>query len=154
MNVRRAASPAILAASLLLASAARGENAKFEKTYPFGPDRDVKIGFKAGPVTIESFRVRHWPDTGDMAKGERDLNDTHTVWVEFTYSNRDEQHNYKCLYTVAVPGGPNGIHGKNDRTATLDKGKIGDTNKVSFRMKTHLYKSSKNVRITLYVWKD
>ena len=155
MKRSRLASLVLLASLAALASAARAEaqKGKFEKTFPFTGDKDIRIGFKYQDVTIESFRIRHWPDGDDMRKGEKDHSDTHTSWVDFTYSNRDDDHDYKCLYTVTVPGGPNGAYGKNDRTATLDKGKRDDTNKLSLRMKTHQYKLAKTIRISLEVWR-
>jgi hypothetical protein len=143
----------ILAAVLLTSIPAFAETGKFEKSFPFTGDKDIKIGFKYQDVTIESFRIRHWPDADDVRKGEKDHSGTHTSWVDFTYSNRDDGRDYKCVYTVTVPGGPNGVYGKNDRTATLDKGKRDDTNKLSLRMKTHEYKLAKTIKISLEVWK-
>jgi hypothetical protein len=143
----------ILAAVLLTSISAFAETGKFEKSFPFTGDKDIRIGFKYQDVTIESFRIRHWPDADDLRKGEKDHSDTHTSWVDFTYSNRDDGHDYKCVYTVTVPGGPNGVYGKNDRTATLDKGKRDDTNKLSLRMKTHEYKLAKTIKISLEVWR-
>lgn len=141
------------AAALVLAPTALAQKGKFEKSFPFTGDKDTKIGYRFQDVTVESFRIRHWPDADDVQKGEKDRSDTHTVWVDFTYSNRDDAHDYKCVYTVTVPGGPDGAYGKNDRTATLDKGKIDDTNKVSLRMKTHQYKLAKTIRISLEIWR-
>lgn len=142
-----------LLASLSLAAAEPAAKGKFEKSFPFTGDKDIKIGFKYQDVTIESFRIRNWPDSDDFQKGEKDHSDTHTAWVDFTYSNRDDDHDYKCVYTVTVPGGADGAYGKNDRTATLDKGKREDTNKLSLRMKTHQYKLAKTIKVTLEVWR-
>lgn len=140
-------------ASFSLAAAEPGQKGKFEKSFPFTGDKDIKIGFKHQDVTIESFRIRHWPDSDDMQKGEKDHSDTHTAWVDFTYTNRDDDHDYKCVYTVTVLGGPGGDYEKNDRTATLDKGKREDTNKVSIRLKTYQYKLAKTVKISLEIWR-
>ena len=141
-------------AVLALAGAAPGDKQKFEKTYPFTGDKDVKVGIKVGDVTIQSFRVRHWPDAENLAKGEKDLNDTHTVWLDFTYSNRDADHDYKCVYTATIPGpGSDGPWAQNDRTATLDKGKIDDTNKMSLKMKTHRYKTAKSIKMSFEIWR-
>jgi len=145
--------PLVCLVSLSLSAADPGSKGKFEKSFPFTGDKDIKIGFKYQDVTIESFRVRHWPDSGDMEKGEKDHSDTHTVWVDFTYTNRDDKNDYKCVYTVSVPGGKDGDYGKNDRTATLDKGKTDDTNKVSLRLRTHDYKAAKTIKVSLEVWK-
>ena len=137
---------------LALVAATSGEKKKFEKSYSFVGNKDIKIGIKVGDVTIESFRVRHWPDADDLAKGEKDLNDTHTVWLDFTYSNRDADHDYKCVYAASVPG-PDGPWAQSDRTATLDKGKIDDTNKLSLKMKTHRYKAAKTIKISFEIWR-
>jgi hypothetical protein len=139
--------------SLPLPAAEPGSKGKFEKSFPFTGEKDIKIGFKYQDVTIESFRIRHWPDSDDMRKGEKDHSDTHTAFVEFTYTNRDDARDYKCAYTVTVPGGKDGDYGKNDRTATLDKGKYDDTNKVSLKLKTHQYKLAKTIKISLEVWR-
>ncbi len=129
------------------------EKQVIEKTLPFAGDKDIKIGIKVGDVTIDSVRIRHWPDAEDFEKAERDLNDKHTMVVEFRYSNRDEVHNYKCKYTVMIPGDKGELYGENDRTATLDKGKIGDTNKMFVKMKTRHYKTVKNMKVKFEIWR-
>ena len=60
---------AVLAAALLASSPAFAETGKFERSYPFEGDKDIKVGIKVGDVTIESFRIRHWPDSDDFRKG-------------------------------------------------------------------------------------
>lgn len=140
-------------ALVVLAAPAQAQKGTFEKSFPFTGDKDVKIGYKYQDVTIESFRIRGWPDGDQMRKGEKDLTDNHSVSVEFTYSNRNPDVNYKCTYTIEVPGGPNGPYAKNDRTVTLDRGKIDDTNKVSLKMHTHQYKLAKSIKISLEVWR-
>ncbi len=142
--------PAVL--FLALSAAAPLEKGKFERSFPLVGDKDIKVGIKYGDVTIQSFRIRHWPDTEDMYKGEKDLTDSHTVYVDVTYTNRDPEHDYKCAYVVSVPG-PDGPWGQNDRTATLDKGKIEDTNKISLKMKTHRFKAAKTIKISFEIWR-
>jgi hypothetical protein len=139
-----------LAGALALPLAAQ-ESKKFEKTVALKPESQ-KLDLKWEKVTIESVRIRHWPDPDDFRKGERDLNDKHTVWVEFAYSNRDLDTNYKCRYAIEIPG-PDGSLALADRTATLDKGKIGDTNKVSFKMRTNDYKTAKRMKLSFEIWK-
>jgi hypothetical protein len=145
--------------ALALTAALPGEGANpsskktFERSYPFVGNKDLKIGIRHGDVTIEAVRIRNWPDAEERAKGERDLDDTHTMVVEFTYSNRDEDHDYKCRYQVVVPGKDGAAWAENDRTATLDKGKIGDTNKMFVKMKTHRYRKARNFRITYELWR-
>lgn len=141
---------ALLALSLPLAA---GEKSRFEKSYSFTGDQDIKVGIKVGDVTIDSFRIRHWPDSDSFEKAAKDLNDTHTMVVDFTYSNRDRDHDYKCKYVVVIPGKDGKPFGENDRTATLDKGKIEDTNKMFVKMKTNDYKVAKTIKITFEVWR-
>ena len=144
---------ASLLALLLSAPLAADAHKTVEKSFPFVGDKDIKIGIKHGDVTIESVRIRNWPDGEDFEKGEKDLNDTHTMVVEFTYSNRDDSHDYKCKYVVTIPG-PDGKNlGENDRTATLDKGKIENTNKMFLKMKTRHYKTVKSFKISFDIWK-
>jgi hypothetical protein len=145
-----------LAALLLLSlsSPAFAETEKFEKSYPLTGDKDIKVGIKVGDVTIESFRIRHWPDSDDFSKAEKDLNDKHTMVVEFRYSNRDRDKDYKCKYVVTIPGGKDGRPlGDNDRTATLDKGKLDDTNSMFLKMYTNDYKVAKTIKISFEIWK-
>lgn len=149
-----AAAAAAFAAALLASSPAHGETQKFERSFPFVGDKDVKVGLKVGDATIESFRIRHWPDADDFRKAEKDLNDTHTMVVEFRYSNRDRDHDYKCKYVVTIPGARDGKpFGQNDRTATLDKGKLDDTNSFFVKMVTNDYKVAKTVRVSFEIWK-
>jgi hypothetical protein len=145
---------ALFAAALLASSPAFAQKEKFEKSYPFEGDKDIKVGIKVGDVTIDSFRIRHWPDADDFSKAAKDLNDTHTMVLEFHYSNRDRDKDYKCKYVATVPGGKDGKpFGENDRTATLDKGKLDDTNTFFLKMKTNDYKIAKTIKVTYEIWK-
>lgn len=148
---------AILLASLLVASAspslaADGGRKTFEKSFPFAPDRDIPVGIKAGEVTIESVRIRNWPDADDFEKARRDPSDTSTAVVEFTYTNRDAGSDWKCLYVVTVPGSGHPL-GENDRTATLDKGKSHDTNKVFVKLRTADFKVAKGFKVRFEIWR-
>lgn len=139
---------------LLASSIGLAEKAKFERSFPFVGDKDVKVGIKSGDVTIESFRIRHWPNSEDFEKAQKELNDKHTMVVEFRYSNRDRDNDYKCTYVVTIPGGKDGKpFGENDRTATLDKGKVDDTNSMFVKMYTNDYKAAKTIRISFEIWK-
>ena len=74
--------------------------------------------------------------------------------VEFRYSNRDRDKDYKCKYVVTIPGGKGGKpFGENDRTATLDKGKIDDTNSMFVKMFTNDYKVAKTIKISFEISK-
>jgi len=145
---------ALVLASPFARPAAAQESKKIEKSFSFTGDHEVKVGIKVGEVTIDSFRIRHWPDPDDFRKGEKDLNDKHTVWIEFHYSNRDLDSNYKCHYEVSVPGGKDGRpFATEERTATLDKGKIDDVNRMSLKMRTHEYKLAKTIKVSFEIWK-
>ena len=149
---------ASLATALLLAPAASradtGERKSYVKTHPFGPDRESKVGIRQGPVTIDSVRIRNWPDADDFADAEKDLGETHTMVVEFEYSNRDEARDWKCRYTVTITGKDGSVWAENDRTATLDSGKIHDTNKMFVKMKTRYYKQVRSFKVTYEIWRD
>jgi len=144
---------AAFAAALLASSPGFAETGKFERSYPFVGDKDIKVGIKVGDVTIDSFRIRHWPDPDDFRKSEKDLNDKHTMIVEFRYSNRDRETDYKCRYVVTIPSGKEKASGENDRTATLDKGKLGDTNTMAVKMFTSDYKVAKTIKVSFEIWK-
>lgn len=153
IRVRSLVLAALLSASAsALAGGVPGEAKRFERTFSFQGGKEMKVGIRHEDVEIESVRIRHWPDEDDFRKGERDLNDSHTMVVEFTYTNRDERHDYKCRYTVTVPGTDGTTWAENDRTATLDKGKVGDTNKMMVKMKTHRYKKAKSFKVVFDVW--
>ena len=147
-----------LALALLLAPRAAGADAGDRKTYvkthAFGPDRESKVGIRQGPVTVDSVRIRNWPDADDFADAEKDLGETHTMVVEFEYSNRDEARDWKCRYTVTIPGKDGSVWAGNDRTATLDRGKIGDTNKMFLKMKTRFYKQARSFKVEYVIWRD
>lgn len=149
---------ACLAAFLLLASPApgaeSGDRKTYTKTHAFGPDSESKVGIRQGPVTIESVRIRNWPDADDFADAERDLGETNTMVVEFEYSNRDEVRDWKCRYTVRITGKDGSVWAENDRTATLDSGKIHDTNKMFVKMKTRYYRQVRSFRVTYEIWRD
>lgn len=144
---------AAVAALVFTALPSRAEEGKLVRSFPFS-DKETKVGVKNGDALIGSFRIRHWPDPDNMAKGEKDLNDKHSVDVEFTYANRDLENDYKCRYTIEIPGGEDGKpYALSDQTRTLHKGKVDDTNKVSLKMKTHQYKLAKTMKVTFEIWK-
>ena len=149
---------ACLVAALLLVPAASAassaERKTFEKTHPFGPDRESKVGIRQGPVTIESVRIRNWPDADDFADAEKDLGETNTMVVEFEYSNRDEARDWKCRYTVTIEGKDGSVWAQNDRTASLDAGKVHDTNKMFVKMKTRYYRQVRSFKVRYELWPD
>ena len=153
MRPERFVIAAAVAALVFTALPSRAEDRKIVRSFPFS-DKETKVGVKSGDALIGSFRIRHWPDPDNMAKGEKDLNDNHSVDVEFTYANRDLENDYKCRYTIEIPGGADGKpYALADQTRTLSKGKVDDTNKVSLKMKTHQYKLAKTMIVTFEIWK-
>src|SRR5204862_5015843 len=60
-------SPALLALVLGAAALSAGESKKLDRSVPFRPE-ETKLGLKVDKVTIESVRVRHWPDPDDFRK--------------------------------------------------------------------------------------
>lgn len=148
---------ACLAAALLLAPAApasdSGDRKTYVRTHPFGEEKESKVGIRQGPVSIDAVRIRNWPDSDDFADAERDRNETNTMVVEFDYSNRDEEHDWKCRYTVTITGKDGSVWAENDRTATLDAGKMGDTNKMFVKMKTRYYKQVRSFKVEYVIWR-
>lgn len=126
----------------------------YERTHPFGEDRESKVGIRQGPVSIDSVRIRNWPDSDDLRDAEKDRSDTHTIVVEFEYSNRDENRDWKCRYTVTIKGRDGETWAENDRKATLDKGKMGDTNRVFVKMKTRHYREARSFKVRYEIWRD
>jgi hypothetical protein len=147
-----------LAATLLLAPTAPGADPggrkTYERTHPFGADRESKVGIRQGPVSIDSVRIRNWPDADDFADAERDRNETTTMVVEFEYSNRDEARDWRCRYTVTIPGKDGSVWAENDRTATLDAGKVGDTNKMFVKMKTRYFRQVRSFKVKYEIWRN
>jgi hypothetical protein len=142
----------VVAAAASFVLAAEKDVQKFERTFPFD-EKVHKLGIKAGDVTIESVEIKNWPDAQDFAKAEKDPNDTKTMWVVFTYTNRSAG-DYKCKYAVTVPDPKGGkAFAEDDSTRTLDKGKIDDTNRFGVKMKTLQYKLAKSFKVTFEVWK-
>jgi hypothetical protein len=145
---------ALLAPCLGSGPLGAGEAQKFEKSYAFQGDKDIKVGIKVGDCTIDYFKIRNWPDPDDFRKAEKDLNDRHTMEIEFHYSNRDLDNDYKCHYTVTIPGGKDGKpFGEDSRTATLDKGKVDDTNRMSLKIRTNEYRQAKTIKVSFEIWK-
>ncbi len=105
-------------------------------------------------MTIESVRIRNWPDADDFADAENDAGETHTMVLEFEYSNRDEARDWKCRYSITVPGKDGGLWAENDRTATLDAGKVHDTNKVFVRMRTRHFKRASSYKVKFEIWRN
>lgn len=129
------------------------ERKSYVRKHAFGRNAESKVGIRQGPVSIDAVRIRNWPDADDFADAEKDLNETHVMVVEFEYGNRDEVRDWKCRYTVTIQGKDGAVWAENDRTATLDAGKIGDTNKMFVRMKTRYYKQVRSFQVKYEIWR-
>ena len=140
------------AAALPARAADPGGRKTFEKSFPFTHDRDIPVGIQTGEVTIESVRIRNWPNADDFEKARKDPSDKSSAVVEFTYTNRDRGSDWKCLYVVTVLG-KDGPLGENDRTATLDKGKVHDTNKIFVKLRTADFKVAKTFKVRFEIWR-
>ena len=57
-------------------------------------------------------------------------------------------------YTVTIEGKDGAPWAENDRTATLDAGKMGDTNKMFVKMKTRYYRQARSFQVTYEIWPD
>ncbi len=53
---------------------------------------------------------------------------------------------------MTVPG-KDGVWAESERTATLDKGKVHDTNKLFLKMKTRYYKQARSLKVSYEVWR-
>ena len=111
----------------------------------------LRVCMRKGPILV---LTQDNPDPDAMAKGEKDLDDKHSVDIVFTYANVDPQSDYKCHYFIEIPGGADGRpYALADDTKTLSKGKVDDTNKISLKMRTHQYKLAKTMKVTFEIWK-
>jgi len=139
-------------AALPASAAEKKDVQKFERTLAFKPESQ-KLDLTVGDVTFESVEIKNWPDAQDFAKGDKDPNDTKTMWVVFTYTNKGSS-NYgsHIVVTVLDPSGGKPL-AEDDTTRTQDKGKVGDTNRFGMKMKTNQYKVAKTMKIAFEVWK-
>lgn len=126
---------------------------KFEKTFPFDENVLHPIGITVGDATIESVKVRNWPDAEDYKKAEKNPNDTKSMYVVFTYSNKGPI-TYKCKFTVTVLDPAGGAPwAMDDAKRDLDKNKASDTDSFFVKMKTRLYKQAKTFKVNFEIWK-
>jgi hypothetical protein len=129
-----------------------GESQKFDRSVPFSPSKEHSLNVKVGPVTIESVSISHWPDPDDFRKGEHDLNDKHGCRIAFRYTNRDLDKDWKVHYTVTVTGGGKD-YALEQKTETLNKGKVNDDHSFGMRLRTHEYKLAKTLKVEMEVWR-
>ncbi len=126
----------------------------YVRFHPLGQNVEAPVGIRHGPITIESVKVKSWPDAGDFRKAETDPDDTKKIAFEFRYSSNDRQRDWKCKYTISVEGKDGVVYGVNDRTATLDKGRLHDTNGLSVRVKTRALGTVKAFKATYELRRD
>lgn len=129
-----------------------GPSRRFDRGFAFNA-RQHNVGVRSGPVTIESYVIRRWPSPDDFRDGERDLNETHTCRIEFTYSNRDLDEDWKVRYRIEVKGQGN-VYARLEKTETLDKGKVHDRHDFGIKLRTHEYRRAETMDISFEVWRD
>ena len=144
----------VLAVVALALPAASAETSKFDRSYPFVGDKDVKVGIKVGDVTIESFRIRHWPDSDDFEKARKDLNDTHTMVVEFTVLEPGPRQGLQ----MQVRGHDSGRQGRQAVRRERPDGHARQRqdrrpNSMFLKMHTNDYKVAKTVKISFEIWR-
>jgi len=125
------------AAVLLLAAAtAFSEDGRFDKTIAFPRSGDVKLDWTFEKVTIRSVEVRNYPNEEDIEKARaKDPKDHSWLWWEFHVDNRGPK-NYKARFWIDVLDKDGKIVKSDDRSASIDAGKIDDSIRVSGRMLT------------------
>ena len=125
------------AAVLLLAAAtAFSEDGRFDKTIAFPRSGDVKLDWTFEKVTIRSVEVRNFPNEEDIEKARsKDPKDHSWLWWEFHVDNRGPK-NYKARFWIDVLDKDGKIVKSDDRSASIDAGKIDDSIRVSGRMLT------------------
>ena len=125
-----------------------GEKRTVQKTYELKKHDDIKVDVKIGEAKIESFRIDDWPSHDEIEKGKKHHDESSSIKIVFTYTNKDEKHAYKCKYTVAILDKDGKALGEADADHTLDKDKHKDTNTVSLDMHTHRYDDAKKIQVT------
>ncbi len=124
------------------------EKRTVNKTYEIQKKDDIKVDVKIGEAKIESLRIHDWPSHDEIEKGKKHHDDSSSIKIVFTYTNKDEKHAYKCKYAIAILDKDGKVLGEADADQTLDKDKRKDTNSVSLEMHTHRYDDAKSIRVT------
>jgi hypothetical protein len=132
---------------LLTAATVRAEDGRFDKTIPFPRSGDAKLDWTYQKCTIRSVEVRNYPNEEDIEKARsKDPNDHSWLWWEFRVDNRGPK-DCKVRFWVDVLDKNGKILKSDDRSATMDAGKIDDSIRVSGRILTLEAADAPKVRI-------
>ena len=136
------------AAVLLLAAAtARSEDGRFDKTIAFPRSGDAKLDWTFEMVTIRSVECRNYPNEEDVEKARsKDPKDHSWLWWEFHVDNHGPK-NYKVRFWIDVLDKDGKVVKSDDRSASIDAGKIDDSIRVSGRILTLEAADSPKVRV-------
>jgi hypothetical protein len=136
-----------VAVLLLAAATARSEDGRFDKTIPFPRSGDAKLDWKYETVTIRSVECRNYPNEEDIEKARsKDPKDHSWLWWEFTVDNRGPK-NYKVRFWIDVLDKDGKVVKSDDRSATIDGGKMDDSIRVSGRLLTLEAADAPKVRV-------
>jgi hypothetical protein len=137
------------AAAILLLTAAtlRAEDGRFEKTISFPRSHEGKLDWTYQKCTIRSVEVRNYPNEEDIEKARsKDPKDHSWLWWEFRVDNRGAK-DCKVRFQVDVLDKDGKVLKSDDRSATMDAGKIDDSIRVSGRILTLEAADAPKVRI-------
>jgi hypothetical protein len=132
---------------LLTAATVRAEDGRFDKTIPFPRSGEAKLDWTYQKCTIRSVEVRNYPNEEDIEKARsKDPNDHSWLWWEFRVDNRGSK-DCKVRFWVDVLDKNGKVLKSDDRSATMDAGKIDDSIRVSGRILTLEAADAPKVRI-------
>jgi hypothetical protein len=132
---------------LLVAATARSEDGRFDKTISFPRSGDAKLDWKYETVVIRTVECRNYPNEEDIEKARsKDPKDHSWLWWEFHVDNRGPK-SYKVRFWIDVLDKDGKVVKSDDRSATIDAGKIDDSIRVSGRLLTLEAADSPKVRL-------
>ncbi|HKD20103.1 MAG TPA: hypothetical protein VKG23_19800 [Thermoanaerobaculia bacterium] len=136
------------AAVLLLAAAtARSEDGRFDKTIAFPHSGEAKLDWTYQQCTVRGVEVRNFPNEEDIEKARsKDPKDHSWLWWEFHVDNRGPK-DCKVRFWVDVLGKDGKVVKSDERSATMDAGKVDDSIRVSGRMLTLEAAEAPKVRV-------
>ena len=107
----------------------------------------MKLDWTFEKVTIRSVEVRNYPNQEDVEKARsKDPKDHSWLWWEFSVDNRGPK-NYKVHFWIDVLDKDGKVVKSDDRSASIDAGKIDDSIRVSGRILTLEAADSPKVRV-------
>ncbi|HTR03595.1 MAG TPA: hypothetical protein VMN82_10405 [Thermoanaerobaculia bacterium] len=134
-------------AMFLVAAVTAAQDGRFDKTIPFPRTREATLNWTFEKVTIRSLEVRNYPNDEDIEKARtKDPKDHSWLWWEFRVDNRGPK-DYKARFWIDVLGKDGKVLKSDDRSATVDAGKIDDSIRVSGRLLTLEAADAPKVRV-------